>query len=220
MLMGIRERFEQDLVDVQQQFMQLCDLSAEALQQAFSAFVHQDIDLALSIIEADVKLNRLEEEISDRVILLIAKQQPVATDLRRLMILVKAANDVERIGDYAVNIAKETIRIGKQPFVTSIEPIEQIYALTYRMLREISEAFIEENISKAKENAELDDEVDFLYGSTLQTYLKLTSVIPESIAQLTNLSFICMYLERCGDHATNLAEHLIYLVKGKHYELN
>ena len=218
--MGIRERFEQDLVDVQQQFMQLCDLSAEALQQAFSAFVHQDIDLALSIIEADVKLNRLEEEISDRVILLIAKQQPVATDLRRLMILVKAANDVERIGDYAVNIAKETIRIGKQPFVTSIEPIEQIYALTYRMLREISEAFIEENISKAKENAELDDEVDFLYGSTLQTYLKLTSVVPESIAQLTNLSFICMYLERCGDHATNLAEHLIYLVKGKHYELN
>jgi phosphate transport system protein len=220
MLMGIRERFEQDLVDVQQQFMQLCDLSAEALQQAFSAFVHQDIDLALSIIEADVKLNRLEEEISDRVILLIAKQQPVATDLRRLMILVKAANDVERIGDYAVNIAKETIRIGKQPFVTSIEPIEQIYALTYRMLREISEAFIEENISKAKENAELDDEVDFLYGSTLQTYLRLTAVTPESIAQLTNLSFICMYLERCGDHATNLAEHLIYLVKGKHYELN
>jgi phosphate transport system protein len=218
--MGIRERFEQDLVDVQQQFMQLCDLSAEALQQAFSAFVHQDIDLALSIIEADVKLNRLEEEISDRVILLIAKQQPVATDLRRLMILVKAANDVERIGDYAVNIAKETIRIGKQPFVTSIEPIEQIYALTYRMLREISEAFIEENISKAKENAELDDEVDFLYGSTLQTYLRLTAVTPESIAQLTNLSFICMYLERCGDHATNLAEHLIYLVKGKHYELN
>lgn len=218
--MGIRERFEQDLIDVQQQFMRLCDLSAASLQQAFSSFVNQDIDLALSIIKEDVKLNRLEEEISDRVILLIAKQQPVATDLRRLMVLVKAANDVERIGDYAVNIAKETIRIGKQPFVTSIEPIEQMYALTSRMLREISEAFIEENIIKAKENAELDDEVDFLYGSTLQTYLKLTAVTPESIAQLTNLSFICMYLERCGDHATNLAEHLIYLVKGKHYELN
>ena len=218
--MSIRERFEQDLMEVQQQFMQLCDLSAEALQKAFTAFVNQNVDLALSIIEEDVKLNRLEEEISDRVILLIAKQQPVATDLRRLMVLAKAANDIERIGDYAVNIAKETVRIGKQPFVTSIEPIEQMYELTSKMLRKISEAFIEENISKAKENAELDDEVDFLYGNTLQTYLKLTSVAPESISQLTNLSFICMYLERCGDHATNLAEHLIYLVKGKHYELN
>ena len=219
-MMSIRERFEQELITVQQQFMELCDLSAQALQKAFAAFTKQDINLALSIIEDDIHINRLEEEISDKVILLIAKQQPVATDLRRLMVLVKAAGDVERIGDYAVNIAKETIRIGQQNYVTSVEPIEQMFSLVSEMLRHISEAFIEENIGKARENAEADDQVDELYGNTLKNYMKLTAVTPESIAQLTSLSFICMYLERCGDHATNLAEHLIYLVKGQHYELN
>ena len=218
--MSIRERFEQDLINVQQQFMELCDLSAQALQNAFEAFTKQDIDLALSIIEDDIHINRLEEEINDKVILLIAKQQPVATDLRRLMVLVKAAGDVERIGDYAVNIAKETIRIGQQNYVTSVEPVEQMFSLVSEMLRHISEAFIEENIGKAKENAEADDQIDELYGNTLKNYMQLTAVTPESIAQLTSLSFICMYLERCGDHATNLAEHLIYLVKGQHYELN
>ena len=80
---AIPERFEQDLINVQQQFMELCDLSAQALQNAFEAFTKQDIDLALSIIEDDIHINRLEEEINDKVILLIAKQQPVATDLRR-----------------------------------------------------------------------------------------------------------------------------------------
>ena len=218
--MSIRERFEQELINVQQQFMELCDLSAQALQNAFEAFTKKDIDLALSIIEDDIHINRLEEEISDKVILLIAKQQPVATDLRRLMVLVKAAGDVERIGDYAVNIAKETIRIGQQNYVTSVEPVEQMFSLVSEMLRHISEAFIEENIGKAKENAEADDQIDELYGNTLKNYMQLTAVTPESIAQLTGLSFICMYLERCGDHATNLAEHLIYLVKGQHYELN
>ena len=77
--------------------------------------------VALNIINTDIHINRLEEDINDRVILLIAKQQPVATDLRRLMVLVKAASDMERVGDYAVNIAKETIRIGKEPFITSTE---------------------------------------------------------------------------------------------------
>ena len=219
-MMSVRERFEQDLIEVQQDLMTLCEKSITSLEQAFEAFVKKDIDLALSVIDNDIHINRLEEAINDRVILLIAKQQPVATDLRRLMVVVKAAADFERVGDYAVNIAKDAIRIGKEEFLTSIEPIEQMHTLTVSMLRQISEAFIEENTEKARAIAELDDEIDTIYGVTMSNFLRIAPLKSESIGQVTYLSFICRHLERCADHATNIAEHLFYLVKGKHYELN
>lgn len=215
----IRERFELDLISVQQDLMELCDKSIDSLELSFKAFLQKDIDLALQVIETDLQVNRLEELINDRVILLIAKQQPVATDLRRLIVVIKAAADMERIGDYAVNIAKETIRIGKEAFVTSVEPMEEMFHKTVSMLRQIVEAFIEENTTKAKEIAKLDDEVDDLYGNTIGNLMKL-NVSNEHVAQVTNLSFICRYIERSADHATNIAEHLFYLVKGKHYEFN
>ena len=215
----IRERFEHDLIAVQQDLMELCDLSIHSLQESFKAFLKKDIDLALQVIDTDPKINRLEEIINDRVILLIAKQQPVATDLRRLIVVIKAASDMERIGDHAVNIAKESIRIGKAPFVTSVEPIEEMFHKTILMLRQIVDAFIEENTIKAKEIANLDDEVDELTGNTLNNLMKL-SVSNEQVAQVTSLSYVCRCIERAADHATNIAEHLFYLVKGKHYELN
>ncbi|WP_339195002.1 phosphate signaling complex protein PhoU [Solibacillus sp. FSL R5-0449] len=215
----IRERFEHDLMAVQQDLMELCDLSIHSLQESFKAFLKKDIDLALQVIDTDPKINRLEEIINDRVILLIAKQQPVATDLRRLIVVIKAASDMERIGDHAVNIAKESIRIGKEPFVTSVEPIEEMFHKTILMLRQIVDAFIEENTTKAKEIANLDDEVDELTGNTLSNLMKL-SVSNEHVAQVTSLSYVCRCIERAADHATNIAEHLFYLVKGKHYELN
>ena len=215
----IRERFEHDLIAVQQDLMELCDLSIHSLQESFKAFLKKDIDLALQVIDTDPKINRLEEIINDRVILLIAKQQPVATDLRRLIVVIKAASDMERIGDHAVNIAKESIRIGKTPFVTSVEPIEEMFHKTILMLRQIVDAFIEENTTKAKEIANLDDEVDELTGNTLSNLMKL-SVSTEQVAQVTSLSYVCRCIERAADHATNIAEHLFYLVKGKHYELN
>lgn len=215
----IRERFEHDLIAVQQDLMELCDLSIHSLQESFKAFLKKDIDLALQVIDTDPKINRLEEIINDRVILLIAKQQPVATDLRRLIVVIKAASDMERIGDHAVNIAKESIRIGKEPFVTSVETIEEMFHKTILMLRQIVDAFIEENTIKAKEIANLDDEVDELTGNTLSNLMKL-SVSNEQVAQVTSLSYVCRCIERAADHATNIAEHLFYLVKGKHYELN
>ena len=217
--MGVREQFEQQLIDVQQDLMRLADRSIAALEQAFEAFRTQHIDKALQVIEQDAHINRLEEAIHDRVILLIAKQQPVATDLRRLMVIVKAASDYERIGDYAVNIAKDAIRI-QEPFITSIEPIEQLHALTVSMLQNIAEAFLEENMMKAQTLAQMDDEIDALYGSAMTTFMRIAPIMPEHIGQVTHLAFICRHLERCADHGTNIAEHLMYIVKGKHYELN
>ncbi len=216
----VRERFENDLQDVQQAFHELSTKAIDAFELAFKAFVEKDMDLALEIIEMDTDINRLEEAINDRVILLIAKQQPVATDLRRLIVMIKASADMERIGDYAVNIAKETIRMGKDPFITTIETLEDMHFRTTSMLRQIIKAFIEENTAKAKEIADLDDQVDELYGDTVSNLMRLSSVQTENLSQITYLSFIARYIERCADYATNIAEHLFYLVKGQRYELN
>lgn len=219
-MMAVRERFEHDMKTVQEDLLDLCNKSINALEVSFKAFLNKDIDTALSVIDNDIHANRLEELINDRVILLIAKQQPVATDLRRLMTIVKAASDMERVGDYAVNIAKETIRIGKDDFITTVDILQEMCGKTVSMLRQIADAFIHENTAQAKEIAELDDQIDSLYGQAITHFMQLSSKQPENISQIMYLSFISRYLERSADHATNIAEHLFYLVKGQHYELN
>lgn len=218
--MVVREKFEHELRDVQEQFLLLSNLAISTLNKSIDALLNHDVDMALSIIENDIHINRLEEEINDRVILLLAKQQPVATDLRRLIVLLKAAHDMERVGDYAVNIAKENIRIGKADFVSPIKNIEEMRSKTITMLTEVMKAFIDENIEEARKIAELDDQVDHLYGQTIQQLLKVGAENPQMLSQVTQLSFVCRYLERSADHATNIAEQLFYLVKGRHYELN
>ncbi|GLC88632.1 phosphate signaling complex protein PhoU [Lysinibacillus piscis] len=218
--MVVRERFEQELQEVQQQFVELANCSIQALKISFEALMEQDLEKALKILEDDLIINRLEEAINDHVILMIAKQQPVATDLRRLMVLVKAAADMERVGDYAVNIAKEAIRIGKEPIVFPLTNIQTMCNKTVEMLENIITAFTEEDTVRAKEIAELDDYIDDLYGATITLLLRAGAEDPAHISQITHLTFVCRYLERSADHATNIAEHLFYLIKGKHYELN
>ncbi|SOC36246.1 phosphate signaling complex protein PhoU [Ureibacillus acetophenoni] len=215
-----RERFQAEMVSVQQDFLKLCDLSIERLEEAFTALINKDVEAAEDIVKRDSEINHAEEAINDRVILLLTRQQPVATDLRRLVVLLKAAADMERVGDYAVNIAKETIHIGNDPFVTSIELLEDMCTKSTQMLRQIVQAFVDENTTKAKELAELDDQIDEMYGNMIKHLLRLTSIKPESIAQITYLSFICRYIERCADLATNLAEYLLYLKKGQRFDLN
>ncbi|MDX1700807.1 MAG: phosphate signaling complex protein PhoU [Melioribacteraceae bacterium] len=218
--MVVREKFENDLRGVQAQFISLSKLSISTLDKSITALMNQDVDIALSIIQNDMYVNRMEEEINDRVILLLAKQQPVATDLRRLIVMIKAAHDMERVGDYAVNIAKETIRVGKTEFVYPIRNIEQMRNKTIEMLEQVMIAFTEENVEKAREIALLDDQVDTLYGETIQQLLVVGAENPDKLSQITQLSFVCRYLERSADHATNIAEQLFYLVKGRHYDLN
>ncbi len=218
--MVVREKFENDLRGVQEQFIALSKLSISTLDKSITALLNQDVDIALSIIQNDMYINRMEEEINDRVILLLAQQQPVATDLRRLIVMLKAAHDMERVGDYAVNIAKETIRVGKSEFVYPIRNIEQMRDKTIIMLEQVMLAFTEENVEKAREIAALDDQVDSLYGETIQQLLSVGAEHPDKLSQITQLSFVCRYLERSADHATNIAEQLFYLVKGRHYDLN
>ncbi|ANU23486.1 phosphate signaling complex protein PhoU [Planococcus donghaensis] len=218
--MSVRERFEFELNSAQEELITLSTMAVNALNKSVEALVTQDIDAALEVIEDDTEINQLEEFINDRVILLIAKQSPVATDLRRLIVTIKVASDMERVGDYAVNIAKETIRIGNQELLPQIEQILQMKKLAVAMLHQVIDAFVEEDIVKAKEIAELDDQVDDLYGDVIRKLIQAGGENPDKLGQITQLAFISRYMERSADHATNIAEQLFYLVRGRHYDLN
>lgn len=218
--MSARERFDHEIQALQNDFIELSNRSIETLENSFEALFQKDLELAHQVIIQDVEINRMEEAINDRVIKLMTRQQPVATDLRRLIVLLKAASDMERVGDHAVNIAKEAIRIGNDHFITSVELLEDMCYKSTEMLRQVVEAFKEENMSKAKVIAEYDDEIDEMYGNMIKHLMQLSSVVPENISQITYLSFICRFVERCADHATNIAEYLLYLKKGQRFDLN
>ncbi|ALS78869.1 phosphate signaling complex protein PhoU [Planococcus kocurii] len=218
--MSVREKFEFELNTAQEELVSLSTMAVKALNKSMDALMTQDVDAALEVIEDDKDINQLEEFINDRVILLIAKQSPVATDLRRLIVTIKVASDMERVGDYAVNIAKETIRIGNQPLLPQIAQIQQMQKLAVAMLHQVIDAFVEEDIVKAKEIAELDDQVDELYGDVIRKLIQAGGENPDKLGQITQLAFISRYMERSADHATNIAEQLFYLVRGQHYDLN
>jgi len=216
----MRERFEYDLKELQTKLAELSELTKVSLTQAIEALENQNVDLALSIIENDKKIDKLEEEINDFAILLIAKQQPVAIDLRRIVTTIKIAADIERMADFAVNIAKSTIRIGNEPLIKPIEHIKLMHKMALEMLVKLMDAFKKEDVIQAKEAADMDDKVDELYGQTIRDLFNMVSEKSEYINQITQLAFIARYLERTADHATNIAENIFYLVKGRHFDLN
>ncbi|MGG3802916.1 phosphate signaling complex protein PhoU [Metabacillus fastidiosus] len=218
--MVVRENFENELNLLRQKLIEISSLTEIALSKAINALEKQNIEESLYIIEEDTRIDNLEEEINDLAILLIAKQQPVAIDLRRIIVAIKIATDIERIADFAVNIAKATIRIGKEPLIQPVHTIKRMHEIVLRMLSLVIQAYNEEDVVLAKEAADMDDEVDELYGQVIRELLKLMADEQENFNQINQFLFVCRYIERAGDHITNVSESVLYLVKGKRYGLN
>lgn len=218
--MSVRETFDIELKELQKKLLDIGNFAEVALTKSIEALETQNVEMALEIIENDAIANLMYEDINDFAILLIAKQQPVAIDLRRIIVAIKIATNIERIADFAVNIAKSTIRIGSEPLVKPVVHIKEMHNIALKMLRLSLEAFNDEDIVKAKKLAEMDDNVDDLYGETIRDLLHINIQNPEFLPQILQLSFICRYLERSADHITNIAESILYLVKGRQYDLN
>lgn len=218
--MGTRERFQIDLDELQNKLIELGNFADHALKVSVEALESKDIESAMEIMENDRNANMLHEEINDFAILLIAKQAPVAVDLRRIITGIKIADNIERIADFAVNIAKSTIRIGNEEHISTLAMVKRMYDITSEMLKMALEAYSDEDTQKARLVADMDDEVDEYYGRTVRELFELNQQAPEKTVQIIQMLLICRYLERAADHITNIAEHIIYLVKGRRYELN
>jgi len=218
--MVIRENFEKNLEELKRKITEMGELSIIALERAFKALKTQDVEIALKVIEGDTAVDNLEMEINQFAIWIMAKEAPVSRDLREIIGVLKISSEIERVADFAVNIAKATIKIGNTNSLLEITHLEKMKEVSIEMLRKALQSFLEENILLAKEVGDLEDEVDQYSG---ETYKKLTTYLsehPEETNQLVQLLFVNRFLERTADHITNIAESTAYLIKGQIYDFN
>lgn len=218
--MVVRENFDNKLQELQNKMLEMNALTIAAFEKAFSAFKAQDVELALKVIEEDTVIDNLEIEINQFIVWLMVKEQPVARDLRIIIGALKISSDIERIADFAVNIAKSTIKIGQTNSLLNITNLEQMKEVSIKMLQMAVTSFIDENMMLAKEVAALDDQVDNYYSETYKSITGYLKEHPEQTDQLVQLLFINRYLERTADHITNIAESAAYLIKGRIYDFN
>ncbi|MEI2665459.1 phosphate signaling complex protein PhoU [Rossellomorea sp. LJF3] len=218
--MAIRRNFDNNLKELKDKLFDMADLAKVSLKESVVALKTQDIEKAEEIIKKDHIINQYDNEINNLAIILIAKESPVATDLRKIISALRICSEIERIGDMATNIAKSTLHIGNQKLIKPIEEIPRMLSIAEEMLEEALTAFYSEDASLAKKVADRDDEVDELYGKLVKELMTYIPNYPDEISQITQLAFTCRYIERVADHVTNICENVIFLVTGERFDLN
>ena len=200
-------RLNQDLVSVGKRV-------EEQLTLAFNAFVQMDVTTARKVIKGDAEVDNVEVEMEEECLKLLALYQPVANDLRLIVAVLKINNDLERIGDHAKNMAEIVLQMAENGPMKVPENMIAIFEKTKLMLRKVLLAFVELDIKIAKAVLAMDDEVDTLCKSQLPLQIEMIQHEPDYTGQHLMLLSVCRQLERIGDHASNIAEDIIYLLTG------
>jgi phosphate transport system protein len=211
----IVKSYDQQLNLLSRKILEMGGLVEQQLASASEALATRDIEAAARVIEHDDRVDDLEEEIDKHAIRLLATRQPMAIDLRHIAMAMKISNDLERIGDYAVNIAKRIERLVKVPPVQSQYAIPRMAQITQAMIKDVLDAYLERDAARAVTAWHRDDEVDAMYESLFRELSTYMLEDPRNITACINLLFIAKNLERTGDHITNIAEKIHYMVHGQ-----
>jgi phosphate transport system protein len=174
----------------------------------------RDSYLAASVIEGDAKVDQLERELDNLAIRLLALRQPMARDLREIVVALKIGSDLERICDYAANVAKRSIALSQSPPLQPVYALPRMARLALLLVKEVIDAFVERDADKALAVWNRDEELDEMYASLFREFLTYMMEDPRIIGACTHLLFMAKNIERIGDHATNVAEYVYYLVHG------
>ena len=193
---------------------QMGGLAENQLAMAIQAMVKRDSELAAHTIERDAQVDDLEREVDNFVVRLLALRQPVATDLRTIVTALRIASDLERIADYAANVAKRAIALNQVQPVRPMHSIPRMGEVVQAMIKDTLDAYVAHDVQKAMAVWQRDEEVDEMYNSLFRELLTYMMEDPRSITTCTHLLFIAKNIERMGDHATNIAELIHYQVNG------
>jgi len=218
--MSTRQKFDDDLVELRLNILDLGKMVDQRIGHAVQSLVNQDLELANSVVVGDMVVNELQAIIEGKCILLIATQQPFARDLRKLVAGFKISIYLERMGDLSVDLAKLTLRIGKEKLIKPLVDIPRMSPLVQEMLNKGLKAYVEEDCEAASLMALMDDDVDKLYSQVYDDLRVLMMEDPQKVTQANYLLFACRFLERMGDYCTNIAEEIVYLCSGKRVNLN
>ena len=212
----MRNRFERQLGSLNSELIEMGKLIEEAIEMAIRALIKQDVELAKKVVAFDEEINHQESKIETLCLKLLLQQQPVASDLRLISSALKMITDMERIGDQAADIAEMTIALAGMPYIKNLEHIQQMAKETTFMVVKSIEAFVEKDLDLAKCVIEMDDNVDKLFSEIKKEVISIINQKPEVGEQATDLLMIGKYFERIGDHATNIAEWVIFSITGVH----
>ena len=214
----MRNRFDRQLEELNDELIEMGTMIEKAIETAAKALISQDSELAKTVIEGDEQVDRQERIIENLCLKLLLQQQPVAKDLRLISSALKMITDMERIGDHAADISELTILMAKESYIKHLEHIQLMAEISMTMLSESLDAYVEKDLKKAEAVIKRDDEVDDLFDKVKN---ELINIIHENVndgEQAANLLMAAKYMERIGDHATNISEWVIFSITGKHEE--
>ncbi len=213
--MSLEQRhFHDELTQVKVRLLTMSGEAEAALSSAVEALIDRDHQKAEAVIAGDHVIDRMEIEIEEMCLNLLALQQPMAKDLRMLIAALKIANDLERVGDHAVNIAQSAMRVAPARAVTPEPQIQEMARLASDMLSDVLEAFVRGDSPAARELVKRDDKVDALHRSLFRVLLTYMTEDPHLIGTGMELSLVSRNLERVADLATNIAEDIVFIVEG------
>ena len=211
----IVKSYGEELMELGRKIAEMGGLSETMLSNAIQALVRGDTDLAQRVIETDHRLDVLERDVEEKAILTIAKRQPMAVDLRAIVSSIRLASDMERIGDLSKNIAKRVVAINGQFAPQKIVGgVVHMSELALDRLKRVIDAYAQRDVAAALDVWNHDEEIDQLYNSLFRELLTYMMEDPRNIGFCTHLLFCAKNIERIGDHATNIAETIHYMVTG------
>jgi phosphate transport system protein len=214
----IVKSFDEALNDMRALVTRMGGLAEAQIAAGVKALAQRDEDLARKVIAGDAAIDTLEDEIDDAAVRLIALRQPMAIDLREVIAALKISSDIERIADYAANVAKRSIALNQTPPVPSASAIPRLARLVQNILKDTLDAYAERDAERAIDVWHRDEEVDEMYTGLFRELLTYMMEDVRNITPCTHLLFIAKNIERMGDHATNIAENIHFLVTGKRLE--
>ena len=207
--------FDEELKDLKEKLLEMASRAEEQIGLAVRGLKDRKEEMACEVLKKEEDINRLDIEIDEMAMRLLALRQPMAADLRFITSAMKIGSDLERIGDLAVNIAERTFELLKFPQLKPLIDIPRMAELAQGMVRDALNAFVSGDADLAKNVCQRDDQVDQLNGQIFRELLTFMMEDPETITRAVDLILVGRHLERIADHATNIGEDVIYMVKGK-----
>ena len=211
----MRNKFDEQLRQLSEELLIMAEMVQSAIQSAVTALFAQDTKKAKTIMEGDALVDQQQKKIENICFQLLIQQQPVARDLRTITSAMKIVTDMERIGDQAADISELTIMMANSPYILDLENIRKMAAETIVMLLHATESYVEKDAAKAREVIAHDDTVDELFLAVKAELIGIMKENPEYEEHAADLLMVNKYLERIGDHATNIAEWVIFALDDK-----
>lgn len=218
--MDYRTHFNNELSNMHLDLLKMVSYVESAIEKSIEALVKKDREMAKSVIADDDIIDNMNVVLENECVRLIATQQPIARDLRKLFTVIKLMTDLERIADYAVDISKHTLYLVEEEYIKPLIDIPKIGKLVKKMVRDSITAYINNDVELAKNTCLIDKEVDTLNKGMYSELTDLMMKDYKNVKQGTHFLFISSYLERVADHTTNICEWVIFIETGVHEDLN